>query len=279
MPETQELQRLPGILADIVRTKTLELGELRARARELEHGAAAAPTPRDFKAALASSEHVALIAECKRRSPGAGSIRPDLDPAELARSYARAGAAALSVLTDREYFGGTLADLRAARAEASLPVLRKDFTLDPLQVVEARAAGADAVLLIVRILTDANLAALQAEAREHGMAALVEVHDRTELARALAAGAELVGINNRDLATFRTDLGTTLELLEEVPEDVLVVSESGIRGPQDAMALGAAGVDAILVGETLLRAPDPQAMARSLAFIPRASSARERIRG
>lgn len=279
MPETQELQRLPGILADIVRTKTREVGELRARASELERGAAGAPTPRDFKAALTSSEHLALIAECKRRSPGAGSIRPDLDPAELARSYARAGAAALSVLTDREYFGGTLADLRAARAETSLPVLRKDFTLDPLQVVEARAAGADAVLLIVRILTDANLAALQAEAREHGMAALVEVHDRTELARALAAGAELVGINNRDLATFRTDLGTTLGMLEEVPEDVVVVSESGIRGPHDAMALGAAGVDAVLVGETLLRAPDPQAMARSLAFIPRASNARERIRG
>jgi indole-3-glycerol phosphate synthase len=279
LPETQELQRLPGILADIVRTKTLEVAELRGRERDLERAAATATAPRDFRAALSAPERVALIAECKRRSPGAGSIRPDLDPAELTRAYAGAGAAALSVLTDREYFGGSLADLQTAKAVTSLPVLRKDFTVDRLQLVEARAAGADAVLLIVRILTDASLVTLQAEARAHGMAALVEVHDRAELERALAAGAQMIGINNRDLATFRTDLATTLELLEDVPEDVLVISESGIRGPQDAAVLGDGGVDAILVGETLLRAPDPETMARSLASIPRASGARERIRG
>lgn len=279
MPETQESQRLPGILAEIVRTKSAELAELRPRAKELERNAAVAPPPRDFAAALAGPHHVSLIAECKRRSPGAGAIRPDLDPEGLTRGYERAGAAALSILTDRDYFGGSLADLAAAKAATSLPVLRKDFTLDPLHVVEARAAGADAVLLIVRILSDGVLASTLAEAEALGMAALVEVHDRAELARALEAGARVVGINNRDLATFRTDLGTTLELLEDVPEDVLVVSESGIRGPNDAALLGDAGVDAILVGETLLRAPDPQAATRSLARVPRAADSRERVRG
>jgi indole-3-glycerol phosphate synthase len=183
------------------------------------------------------------------------------------------------VLTDRDYFEGSLADLAAAKAATSLPVLRKDFTLDPLQVVEARASGADAVLLIVRILSDASLVSLLAEAKGLGMAVLVEVHDRGELARALDVGAEIVGINNRDLATFGSDLGTTLELLEDVPDEVIVVSESGIRGPEDAALLGDAGVDAILVGETLLRAPDPQVGARHLATIPRAASRRERVRG
>jgi indole-3-glycerol phosphate synthase len=279
LPETQESQRIPGVLAEIVRTKAAELAELRPRAKELERSAAVAPAPRDFAGALAGPPHVSLIAECKRRSPGAGAIRPDLDPEGLTRGYERAGAAALSILTDEDYFGGSLADLAAAKAATSLPVLRKDFTLDPLQVVEARAAGADAVLLIVRILSDAVLVSTLAEAQALGMAALVEVHDRVELARALEAGAAIVGINNRDLANFRTDLGTTLELLEDVPEDVVVVSESGIRRPEDAALLGDAGVDAILVGETLLRAPDPQAAARSLARIPRSADGRERVRG
>jgi indole-3-glycerol phosphate synthase len=251
------------------------LAELRPREKELERAAATAPEPRDFAAALAGTAHVALIAECKRRSPGAGPIRTGLDPSDLTRAYERAGAAALSVLTDRDYFEGSLADLAAAKEATSLPVLRKDFTLDRLHLLEARAAGADAVLLIVRILSDAGLMSLHAQARALGMAALVEVHDRAELVRALEVGAEIVGINNRDLSTFRTDLGTTLELLEDVPEDVLVVSESGIRGPRDAALLGDAGVDAILVGETLLRAPDPQVAVRFLATIPR----KERIRG
>jgi indole-3-glycerol phosphate synthase len=283
LPETQESQRLPGILAEIVDTKTAEVAALRAHAKELERAAATAPAPRDFRAALAPRDRVSLIAEIKRRSPGAGAIRPDLDPADLARSYARAGAAALSVLTDREYFGGSLTDLAAAKAATALPVLRKDFTLDPLQVLEARAAGADAVLLIVRILSDAALMSLHAEAKTLGLSVLVEVHDRAELGRALAVGADIIGINNRDLATFRADLSTTLDLLEDVPEDVLVVSESGIRGPRDAAFLADGGVDAILVGETLLRAPDPQSMARSLAGIPRAGNRavdrRERVRG
>jgi indole-3-glycerol phosphate synthase len=275
LPETQGSRPLPGILAEIVRTKRRELSELAARAEALETAAEQAPEPRDFGRALALGDRVALVAECKRRSPGAGEIVPDLDPTALARSYVRGGASALSVLTDVTYFGGSVADLAAARSGGGLPVLRKDFTLDPLQVVEARAAGADAVLLIVRILDDAALGRLQAEAGAWGMTALVEVHDRVELARALDAGAEIVGINNRDLATFRTDLATTLALLDEVPDHVTVVSESGIRTRADVDRLAAAGVDAILVGETLLRAPDPEQAARALASVPR----RERIRG
>jgi indole-3-glycerol phosphate synthase len=283
LPETQASERLPGILADIVRTKAAEVGELRPRAKELERAAATSPAARDFRGALAPRGYVSLIAECKRRSPGAGAIRPDLDPADLTRAYAQAGAAALSVLTDVAYFGGSLADLAAAKAATTLPVLRKDFMLDRLQLLEARGAGADAVLLIVRILSDAALMSLHAEAKALGLAVLVEVHDRAELGRALDLGADIIGINNRDLATFRTDIATTLELLEDVPEDVLVVSESGIGGPRDAAFLADGGVDAILVGETLLRAPDPKTMARSLARIPRGGSRavdrRERVRG
>ena len=275
MPETQGSHSLPGILAEIVHTKRSELEGLRARAEAIEAEAAAAPPVRDFRAALAGHDRVALIAECKRRSPGAGAIRADLDPADLAATYAAAGARALSVLTDERYFGGTSADLVAARGAVGLPVLRKDFTLDPLHVVEARAAGADAVLLIVRILDDAALRRLHDEATRRGMGVLVEVHDRTELARALHVGADLIGINNRDLSTFRTDLATTLGLLDDVPDDVVVVSESGIRDRADVDRLGEGGVDAILVGETLLRAPDPGAVAAELAGVPR----RERVRG
>lgn len=275
MPEPQGSEPLSGILAEIVRTKRRELAALVPRAEALAEAAERAPAPRDFGGALRVGDRVAVVAECKRRSPGAGEIRPDLDPAALAFCYARAGAGALSVLTDVSYFGGSQADLAAARAACTLPVLRKDFTLDPLHVVEARAAGADAVLLVVRLLDDEVLRRLQAEARAWGMAALVEVHDRRELARALDTGAEIVGINNRDLATFRTDLGTTLELIEEVPDGVSVVSESGIRTRADVDRLAAAGVDGILVGETFLRAPDPEEVVRLLASVPR----RERVRG
>ncbi len=275
MPETQGSDRLPGVLASIVHTKEIELETLRARAGDLEAAAEVAPPPRDFRAALAVPMRVTLIAECKRRSPGAGAIRPDLDPVELTRGYQRAGAGALSVLTDSEYFGGSAADLEAVREAVPLPVLRKDFTLDPLHVVEARAMGADAVLLIVRILSDAMLSRLHAQATDLGMSVLVEVHDRAELERAAALGADLIGINNRDLSTFRTDLGTTLDLLDAVPEGAVVVSESGIRGPDDVALLGQAGVDAILVGESLLRSDDPEEAARLLAALVRM----ERVRG
>ncbi len=260
---------LPGILASIVATKREELDALRSDARGLRARAGDAPQVRDFAAALGGGSTVSLIAECKRRSPGAGRIRPDLDPVTLARGYERAGASALSVLTDRTYFGGSLADLGAAREATGIPVLRKDFTLEPIQVAEARAAGADAVLLIVRILDDAMLRELLDAAASFGMAALVETHDVGEVGRALGAGARILGINNRDLATFTTDLDTTVTLLDRVPDGVVVISESGIRSPDDVEALGRAGVDAVLVGETLLRAPDPSVAAAALCGRPR----------
>jgi indole-3-glycerol phosphate synthase len=274
LPETQGGERLPGILASIVEAKREALGALRSRAAALEAAAARAAAPRDFHRALARAGRVSLIAECKRRSPGAGQIRPDLDPARLAAAYARAGASAVSVLTDDAHFGGSNDDLASARDAVDLPVLRKDFTLDPLHVLEARAAGADAVLLIVRILSDESLSRLDAYARGLGMAALVEVHDRQELERAVAVGARIIGINNRDLSTFRTELDTTLRLIEAVPDDALVVSESGIADPEDVVLLGDAGVDAVLVGEALLRASDPGRAAEALCAAPR----RERLR-
>lgn len=269
MPELQDAEALPGVLASIVRTKLEEVGRLTGRAASLERAVRDAPPTRGFRDALGNSERVRLIAECKRRSPGAGQIRPHLDPVGLTRGYERAGAAALSVLTDEVYFGGSLADLTAVRAAVGIPVLRKDFTIDPLQVLEARASGADAVLLIVRILSDAELAALQAEARGLGLDVLVEVHDASELGRAIELGADLIGINNRDLSTFETDVETTIRLLGDVPDDVVVVSESGIRSVEDVQRLGAAGVHGILVGETLLRAEDPEHAARTLSSVAR----------
>jgi len=273
LPETQGHESLPGVLAAIVRSKRAELVELRERAGEIEAAAERAPAARDFVGALADIQTVALIAECKRRSPGAGQIRVSLDPAELTAGYQEAGAAALSVLTDGPYFGGSLADLSNVRVATSIPILRKDFTLDPLHVLEARAAGADAVLLIVRILDDPTLARLLSEASAVGLDAVVEVHDAGELERALRVGAAVVGINNRDLSTFHTDLDTTIGLLEQLPGDVLVVSESGIRTRDDVERLGAAGIDAVLVGESLLRADRPAEAARALAGAARARRA------
>jgi indole-3-glycerol phosphate synthase len=217
---------------------------------------------------------VALIAEVKRRSPGAGEIRPGLEPAVLGRGYATHGAAAISVLTDGQYFGGSLGDLAAVKAATNVPILRKDFVIDPIQVSEARAAGADAVLLIARILDDAQLVSLRAAATSLGLTALVEVHDEVELERAVHAGAKVIGINNRDLATFKTDLAVTLRLLERVPPDAVVVSESGIRTRADVERLGQEGVHAVLVGEALLRAPDPAEAAHQLSGCAR----RERVR-
>ncbi len=273
MPETQADRSappiLPGILDRIVATKRSEIEALRPRAAELEESAAAAPEVRDFHGALAAGAHVSLIAEVKRRSPGAGAIRPDMDPPELARSYERAGAAALSVLTDTDYFGGSLDDLARIREAVSIPLLRKDFTLHPLQVTEARAAGADAILLIVRLLEDGPLRELRLRAEALGMAALVEAHTAPEVERALDSGARIVGVNNRDLATFSTRLERSLELRKLVPSEVLFVSESGIRTGDDVARLGAAGTDAVLVGEALLKAPDPGVKAGELAGHPR----------
>jgi indole-3-glycerol phosphate synthase len=238
---------------------------LRAAIAELRARAADAPTPRDFVGALRDPAVVGLIAEYKRRSPSAGPIASG-DVGEVVRAYAAAGARAVSVLTDAEYFGGCLADLTLAREAAGLPVLRKDFVLDGAQLIEARSAGADAVLLIVRILGDDALRDLLATATDLGMAALVEAHDADEVERALAAGAQVIGINNRDLSTFATDLGVSVALADAVPADRLLVAESGIASAADVDRLGAAGVDAVLVGETVMRS---HSMAAALAGRPR----------
>lgn len=258
-----------NILDRIVRTKRGEVRALRSARAELARAARSAPPPRDFRAALRKpSGEVAIIAEVKRRSPGAGSIREDLDPSGLAADYAGSGASAISVLTDRTYFGGGLDDLRRVRARMRRPVLRKDFLVDPVQLAESRAAGADAVLLIVRILEDPLLAELLSGAREFGMDALVEVHDAAELERALAAGAEVVGINNRDLSNFRSSVAVTLELVRRIPPEVVVISESGLATREDLATVGAAGADAVLMGEALLRSPRPGDAVAALTGVP-----------
>jgi indole-3-glycerol phosphate synthase len=205
-----------------------------------------------------------VIAEFKRRSPSAGSLREEPDLMELVAAYRSGGAAALSILTEGPNFGGSLEDLRAARAACELPLLRKDFILDPYQLHEARAAGADAVLLIVAALRPSELAALHGEARSIGLEVLVEVHDREELQSALSLGAELVGINNRDLRDFSVDVGRTERLMDEVPSGVTVVSESGIATAEQLRRLHERGVQAVLVGESLMRAHDPAAVLRGL---------------
>lgn len=265
---------MPDILARIVETKHRELEQLKPQADTLRQRALDRPEPRDFRVALRRDNGcVGLIAEVKRRSPGAGAIRSDLDPVTQALAYQEGGAAALSVLTDGDYFQGSLSDLSAVRDAVRIPVLRKDFIIDAVQISEARAAGADAVLLIVRILEDELLRELREVAESLGMAALVEVHDETELERALTSGAGIVGINNRDLRTFRTDLAVTSRLAPFVPPEVILVSESGISTPDQVAELGTMGADAVLVGESLVRAPDPTHLARLLAAQPRSDRA------
>ncbi|HEU4556316.1 MAG TPA: indole-3-glycerol phosphate synthase TrpC [Longimicrobium sp.] len=258
-----------NILDRIVDVKRDEVRALAGRASELSSRAKDAPPARGFAAALRHPSHVRLLAEVKRRSPSAGEIRPGADPVEVARAYQEGGAAALSVLTDRQFFGGELPFLVRVREAVDLPVLRKDFVIDPLQVHEARAAGADAVLLIVRILSGAQLAELHGLAHELGMDALVEVHTAEEMERALAAGCTLAGVNNRDLATFVTDLDLSIRLASGIGDKVTLVAESGIRTAADVDRLGAAGFDAILVGESLMRQPELRAAAAALTGRPR----------
>lgn len=241
------------ILADIVLAKRQEVQHLLPRLAELRAEAEAAPATRPFASALRQPGRVVVIGEFKRRSPSAGPLGGEAGPAATARTYEAAGVAALSILTDAAWFGGSLGDLALARAASSLPVLRKDFVVDAVQVYEARAAGADAILLIVRILEDGHLSALHGLAESLGMGVLVEVHDDAELERALQAGAPVIGVNNRDLATFRTDVGISLRLAGSVPPACTLVAESGIRTGEDVDRLGDAGVNAILVGETLMR--------------------------
>ena len=254
------------ILDRIIAAKRQEIEQARARtpAAELERRAVAAPPPRDFRAALERGPDVQVIAEVKKASPSAGVMKADFDPAAVARLYERHGAACISVLTDGPFFQGSLADLESVRAAVNVPILRKDFILDRLQLLEARAAGADAVLLIAEVLDDAALARLLREAAELGLQALVELYDRDNLPRVLAAGARLVGVNNRDLRTFETRLEHTLELAEKTPAGVCLVSESGVRTRADVERLRAAGVRAVLVGETLMRAPNVGAKLREL---------------
>lgn len=237
-------------------------GELERRAHELGE-----PT-RGFRAALRDSPRPRIVAEIKRRSPSRGEIRPDFEPVDCARAYAEGGAAALSVLTDEHYFGGRLEHLEKVRRAVDLPLLRKDFVVEAYQIHEARVRGADAVLLIAAAFgsarAPADLARLRRAAAEVGLDALVEVHDEGELDAALAAGADLIGINNRDLRSFEVDLGVTERLAARVPGGTVVVAESGISGPADIARLEAAGAHAFLVGESLMRQTDLASALRRL---------------
>lgn len=245
------------ILDTIVERKWAEIAAARAAvpAADLERRAATLPPARDFTAALLRPG-LRVIAEVKKASPSAGVIRPDFDPVAIARAYERGGADCLSVLTDEHFFQGHLTYLTAAREATGLPALRKEFVLDHYQLLEARAAGADAVLLIAEILPGDRLKTLFDQATALGLHVLVELHDAGQLPRVLDCGATLIGINNRDLRTFHTTLDHTLALLPQVPPGRAVISESGIKTPADMRRLGAAGVKGVLVGESLMRAAD-----------------------
>jgi indole-3-glycerol phosphate synthase len=246
------------VLDRIVAVKRREIAEARDRVSEAElhRRAADAPPVRDFFAALAKPGPIRLIAEVKKASPSAGLIRADFDPAAIARTYEQHGASCVSVLTDEPHFQGHLSYLATVREAISLPILRKDFVLDVYQVVEARAAGADAVLLIAECLDDCNLRKLHNEIVALGMTPLVELYDPLNLPRVLEAGATLVGVNNRDLRTFKVDLEHTLRLRPQIPAECVMVSESGVKARADVERLQAAGIDAILVGESLMREDD-----------------------
>jgi indole-3-glycerol phosphate synthase len=246
------------ILDEIVISKRTELSTAQRHMpkEQLEALLVTAPPVRNFRAALAPAQSIHLIAEIKKASPSAQVIRSDFEPATIAMTYQTHVATCLSVLTDAPYFQGQLAHLAQVRNSVTIPLLRKDFLIDDYQIVEARSAGADAVLLIAEILDDALLDRLLQRTRQLGMSALVEFHDEANLPRVLGLGADLIGINNRDLKHFRADIEHTLRLRDRIPPDVVLVSESGIRTHHDVERLQAAGVSAILVGESLMRAPD-----------------------
>jgi indole-3-glycerol phosphate synthase len=262
---------VPDILARILATKAEEIAQAMA-ARPLPEVIAAAREAgpvRDFSGAMRSridARTPAVIAEIKRASPSKGVLRADFHPAQIAASYARGGAACLSVLTDEQYFQGSLAFMREARAACTLPVLRKDFIVDAYQVYEARAAGADCILLIVAALDDARMRELEALAHELGMAVLVEAHDAAELARALELTTPLIGINNRDLRTFDTRLATTFDLLRQIGPQRMVITESGILERSHVAQMLEHGVYGFLVGEAFMRAPDPGEQLRTLFY-------------
>lgn len=250
------MHRVPSILQRIMARKRKRLTEAKqlSSVEEVKQKASRAAPPRDFHESLAGAPTIAVIAEIKRRSPSKGPLVPDLDPGHLARSYQQGGASAISVLTEEDFFGGSFLDLSDAREHTSLPVLRKDFIFSPYQIFESRAMQADAVLLITACLEADALASLVEITHGLGMSALVEVHTRAEAVMALAAGARIIGINNRDLTTFKTDLSVTETVAPMIPRDRLVVSESGISSASDIQRVKRAGAQAVLVGEALVRA-------------------------
>lgn len=261
----------PDILQKILHTKQEEIAARAAQRplAQLKEAAAVASPVRGFLPSLRqrlAAGDPAIIAEIKKASPSKGIIREDFDPVAIAQSYQQGGAACLSVLTDAQYFQGHETYLQAARAACQLPVIRKDFIVDPYQVYEARAIGADCILLIVAALTDAQMMELYALTTDLGMDALIEVHDRDELERTLRLNAPLIGINNRNLRTFATSLQTTLDLLPDMPPEVLLVTESGIHTQADVSLMRVHGVHAFLVGEAFMRAPDPGAELNKLFF-------------
>ena len=255
---TPLIDTVPDILARIVARKRADLTLAVPLPLERWEGEAALQLPlrRDFRAALVASTP-AIIAEVKKASPSKGLLANDFDPARIAAAYARGGAAALSVLTDAPFFQGSLSDLGAARAAVRLPVLRKDFTIDAAQILEAAAHGADAILLIAAILTEREIRDFREQAAHLGLSALVEVHNRRELDIAVSAGADLIGVNNRDLTSFAVSLETSLELAAHMPKNAVLVSESGIHSPADIARLRTAGYHAFLVGEHLMKCGDP----------------------
>ena len=257
------VRAVPDILARIVEHKRAELVRDSAGRGALERLAADRTGYRDFRRAL-TAHPPAIIGEIKKASPSKGVLADQFDPISIARMYATGGAAALSVLTDRQFFQGSLGDMEAARGAVALPVLRKDFTLDEFHVIEAAAHGADAILLIAALLEEKEMRNLRELAAQYRMAALVEVHDADELESALGSGAEIVGVNNRNLHTFEVTLETSLHLAAKIPPDVVKVSESGITSSADVIRLAAAGFHAFLVGEHLMKSADPAMALRDL---------------
>jgi indole-3-glycerol phosphate synthase len=260
-----------SVAPDLLRTIVAATERITAVRRERESCAAlerraaqASPAGHRFEHALGAQGRVNVIAECKRRSPSKGVLMTEYDPPAIAAKYERGGAAAISVLTEPTFFDGSLEHLRAVRAAVSLPLLRKDFIVDEYQLLEARAAGADAILLIVAALDQAALARLQARAADMGLAALVEVHDENELVRAVDAGARVVGVNNRNLRTLQVDVDASYRLAARIPRDVVAVSESGLQSGDDLERLSSAGYRAFLIGERFMTDPDPVAAIQAL---------------
>jgi indole-3-glycerol phosphate synthase len=262
-----------GILGTICGESEARATRLSTRSAELERLAAATPAAPSLAAALRRT-HVAVIAEVKRRSPSKGSIAPDLDAATQARAYVEGGAAAISVLTEPDHFSGSLEDLLAVRAAVTVPALKKDFHVRPIQLVEARAAGASAALLIARALDPERLRQMMTAGRDLGLELLVEIRDEGELDRALELGATMIGVNNRDLETLVIDPATADRLVLRIPSEVVAIAESGVKTRADVERYAARGVDAVLVGSSISAAADPTAATRSLAAVPRSARAR-----